>query len=263
VTVGVNPLLRPPMFRRRPFQASHQRPGLLRAIARPLALALLLVGVPAALAVWTLTSSRFALRDLRITSGERVPPAEVAASLAPLRGRHVLLLSLPEVERLLANHRWVEGVEVHKKLPDGLVVQVLERVPVAVLRYQGTLHYVDREGRVIDRADSTTAPAALLLIDGEPDRARAVAAAVTAVESLARGDAPHFRHVLGVELLPGPDLRLRLEALPFAVLVRADRLQPAVARFERLLPKILDRYAGLEAVDLRFSRQIVMKFPEA
>jgi cell division septal protein FtsQ len=157
----------------------------------------------------------------------------------------------------------VEGVEVHKKLPDALVVEVLERIPVAVVRHQGALHYVDREGRVIDRAGGTEVPAALLLIDGEPDRAGAVADAVAAVEALAADGSPLFQTVLGVEMLPGPDLRLRLAALPFAVLVRADRLQPAVARFERLLPKILTRYDGFEAVDLRFSRQIVMKFPEA
>lgn len=263
MTSGVNPLQRPPMFRRRPFQASHQRPGLLRTLLRPLALAVLVVGVPAALAVWVLTSSRFALRDIQITSGERVPPAVVAESLAPLRGRHVLLLSLPEVERLLAKHSWVEGVEVHKKLPDALVVEVLERIPAAVLRHRGTLHYVDREGRIIDRTDASDVPAALLLIDGEPDRRRAVAGAVAAVETLMAGSSPLFETVVGVEMLPGPDLRLRVAALPFAVLVRADRLQPAVARFERLLPKILDRYDGFEAIDLRFSRQIVMTFPEA
>jgi cell division septal protein FtsQ len=259
----MSPLQRPPMFRRRPYRASHRRPGLLRAILRPLTFALLLVGVPAGGVVWALTSSRFALRDIRITSGERVPPSEVAASLAPLRGRHVLLLSLPEVERLLSKHRWVEGVEVHKRLPDALVVQVLERIPAAVLRHEGSLHYVDREGRVIDSAEAGEVPAALLLIDGEPDRRGAVAQAVAAVNTLAAGESPLFSGVMGVEMLPGPDLRLRLASLPFAVLVRSDHLQPAVARFERLLPKILTRYDGFDAVDLRFSRQIVMTFPEA
>lgn len=263
MTPGASPLQRPPMFRRRPFHASHQRPGVWRAVRRPLILALLLVGVPAAAAVWVLTSSRFALRDIRISSGERVPPALVAESLAPLRGRHVLLLSLPEVERLLATHRWVAGIEVHKKLPDALVVEVLERIPAAILRHQGTLHYVDREGRVIDRTEEAETPTAMLVIDGAPDRRHAVADTVAAVEALATGGSPLFRTVLGVEMMPGSDLRLRLAALPFAVLVRSDRLQPAISRFERLLPKILARYDGFEAVDLRFSRQIVMKFPEA
>jgi cell division protein FtsQ len=251
------------MFRRRRFEASHQRPSRLWSILRPIALALVLVGTPSAIAVWTLTSPRFALRDIEIESGERVASEWVARSLEPLRGRHVLLLSLSEVEHLLAGHRWVEGVQVHKKLPNALVVQVLERVPVAVLRHGQGLSYVDRQGRLIDRLDGTEAPGALLLVEGRAEDRSAVAAAVAAVEELAAGDSTLFQVVLTVQILTGPDLELEVAALPFAVLVRADRLQPAVAQFERLLPKILDRYEGLEAVDLRFSRQIVMKFPEA
>jgi cell division protein FtsQ len=258
-----NPLERPPMFRRRPFRASHQRPSLLRILLRPLGLALLLVGTPAALAVWTLTSSRFALHDIEVESGERVAPEWVAQSLEPLRGRHVLLLSLPEVERLLAAHRWVQGVEVRKRLPDALVVQIVERIPVAVIRDARGLSYVDRQGRLIDSLESVEVPAALLLIEGEVGDSAAIAAAVSAVETLSARGSAIFRSVESVELLSGPDLELRVSALPFAVLIRVDRLEPAVDRFERLLPKIRSRYEGLAAVDLRFSRQLVMKFPEA
>ena len=256
-------LNKPPMFRRRRFQASHQRPGLLRSLARPLGLALLLVGLPAAAGVWALTSSRFALADIEVSSGERVPQEWVESSLAPLRGRHTLLLSLPEVEGLLAHHRWVEGVEVHKKLPNALVVQVLERIPVAVARHEGGLHYIDRGGRLIDRLEGDDTPAALLLVEGLTDRSAALTAALAAVDELAQGDSPLFQAVLSVEILTGPDLKLEVADLPFAVFVRVDRLYPAVANLERLLPKITRRYDALEAVDLRFSRQIVMKFPEA
>lgn len=251
------------MFRRRRFQAPRQRPSLLWTFVRPIGLALLLVGTPAAIAVWTLTSPCFALRDIGIESGERVASEWVAQSLEPLRGRHVLLLSLEEVKRLLAGHRWVEGVQVHKILPNALHVQVLERIPVAVMRHEKGLSYVDREGRLIDRLEETDVPAALLLIEGRAEESATVAAAVAAVEELAAGDSPLFQVILGVEILTGLDLELDVAALPFAVLVRSDRLQPAVAQFERLLPKILDRYEGIEAVDLRFSRQIIMKFPEA
>lgn len=263
MTPSPSPLQRSPMYRRRALQTPHQRPGLLWTIVRPISRALLFVGAPAAIAVWILVSPRFALRDIQIESGERVASAWVAQSLEPLRGRHVLLLSLPEVERLLASHRWVEGVQVRKKLPNALHVRILERVPVAVVRDEQGLSYVDRQGRLIDRLEGRSVPAALLLIEGAAEESSTLAAAVAAVESLSTGDSPLFQAILEVEILTGPDLELKVAALPFAVLVRADRLQPAVANFERLLPKILDRYEGIEVVDLRFSRQIVMKFPEA
>lgn len=254
---------KPPMFRRRRFQASHKRPSLLQSLLKPLGLALLLVGAPAAAGVWTLTSPRFALADIEVASGQRVPAEWVIENLEPLRGRHVLLLSLPEVQGLLAGHRWVDGVEVRKRLPNALVVQVLERIPVAVARHDEALHYIDRHGRVIDQFEGGAAPAALLLIEGDTERQPAVRAAVAAVEELAARPSEHFQAVLEVEILSGPDLKLETASLPFSVLVRVDRLYPAVANLEQLLPKITRRYEPLEAVDLRFSRQIVMKFPEA
>lgn len=262
MTRSSNPLERPPMFRRRRFQASHKRPSLFGATLRSLGLALALVGIPAAVVFWALTSPRFALRDIEIASGERVAAEWVAQNLAPLRGRHVLLVSLPEIERLLTSHRWVEGVEVRKRLPDALVVEVLEKIPVAVLRREDGLHYVDRGGRVIDRLAGSDVPAALLLIEGDGGPV-AAAAAIAAVEQLAAGGSLAFEAVHRVALLTGPDIELHATRLPFAVLVRVDRLQPAVATFEQLLPKILRRYEGLLAVDLRFSNQIVMRFPEA
>ncbi|MDH3402291.1 MAG: FtsQ-type POTRA domain-containing protein [Acidobacteriota bacterium] len=262
MTVPGAAIERPPMFRRRRFEASHRRPSVARAILRSFGVAAAIVGIPAAVVFWVLTSPRFALRDLEIASGERVAAQWVADRLAPLRGRHVLLVSLPEIERLLATHRWVAGVEVHKRLPDALVVEVLERVPVAVLRRADGLYYVDRGGDLIDRLAQPEAPAALLLVEGDGGPA-AVAAAIDAVERLAAGGSAVFEAVERVALLTGPDVELHATRLPFAVLVRVDRLQPAVATFERLLPKILRRYEGLQAVDLRFSKQIVIRFPEA
>jgi len=258
-----SPLQRPPMFRRRRFVATHRRPGLVRNLLRPLGMALAIVGAPAALAVWTLTSPHFALADIEVESGRRVPAGWVIENLAPLRGRHVLLLALPEVERLLGGHRWVHGVQVRKKLPNSLVVEVLERIPVAVLRHGEALHYVDSEGLLIDQLESAHIPAALLVIDADPERRSAVAAAVAAIDNLAGRESKLFEAVLTAEVLTGQDVKLHLAGLPFALLVRIDRLDPAVADFERLLPKLMSRYEDIAAVDLRFSRQIVMQFPEA
>lgn len=254
---------RPPMFRRRRFKASHQRPGLLTSILRPLSVAFLVVGLPAGLATWALTSPRFALAEIEVESGDNVSRQWVAESLAPLRGRHVLLLSLPEVEALLDDHQWIAGVAVQKKLPHGLMVRILERIPVAIVSRDDGLHYVDRDGLAIDRLAGDELPAALLLIEGQTGEAAVIAAAVAAIDELAASDSSIFQAVEQIELLGGFDLKLRPIGLPFTVLLRADRLQPAVHRFEQLLPKIIHRYDGLQAVDLRFTRQIVMQFLEA
>lgn len=262
MTPAREPFERPPMFRRRRFDASHRRPGLLRAVIRPLALALLLVGPPAVAGFWVLTSPRFELKSIQIATGDRVAEAWIAENLEQLRGRHVLLLSLPEVEGLLAGHRWVEGVEVSKKLPDALVVQVLERIPSGMLRSGGSRHYVDRSGRVIDRVEPGAQPA-LLLIDAAMTDHVAIAAALTAAEALQGRASSLFAQVEAVEVLRGADLKLTIRGLSYAVLVRPAQLEPAVTQFEELQSEIERRFGGFVAVDLRYHRQIVMQFPEA
>lgn len=250
------------MFRRRRFVASHRRPGLWRLVVRPVLIAAVAAGAPLGAAVWLSTSPRFELSTIHIATGERVPAAWAARNLQSLRGRHTLLLSLDEVEGLLADHRWVEGVEVSKRLPDALLVEILERVPVAVVRDRGVESYVDRAGEVIDVVAPDGAPE-LLRIDAREPVAEAVATAVRTIDEL-RGVARRLhQRIERVELLAGSDLELRLVDRPYALLVRPGRLQPTVSRFERLQPEIERRFGDFDAVDLRFHRQIVLQFPEA
>ncbi len=253
---------RPPMFRRRRFDASHRRPGWIRSILRPLTLAVIIVGLPVGAATWALQSPRFELSTVRIATGERVPMEWVAENLEPLRGRHLLLLSLAEVEGLLGDHRWIDGVEVSKKLPDALVVRILERIPAAIQRAEDGRHYVDREGRRIDRVGQIVL-AGLVTIDAPVARSSAIAGAIHAIETLAARDSAMFAGIATAQLVDGTDLRVEVAGLPYDLLLRPDRLEPAVSRFLELRSRIEERFEGFSAVDLRYHRQIVMQFPEA
>lgn len=248
----------PSPFRRRRFVASHRRRSPLRMLARPFLTALLLVGLPVAGGAWVITSPRFLLNDIVISGTSRVQPSEVGQALQPLQGKHLLLVSLTDVEGRLSENRWIEGANLRKRMPDSLVVEVKERQPVMLLRRDEGLFYVDRSGTVIDLYDPAR-EADLLLLSVAPG-ARLEVEPALAVAAELELVAPDWASGLSeVEVLGGDDFRLFTAALPFPVLVSLGGVGRQVRKFREVMPEIARRYDRVSAVDLRFSRQIVIQ----
>ncbi|TNF71029.1 MAG: FtsQ-type POTRA domain-containing protein [Acidobacteria bacterium] len=246
-------------YRRRRFVKSHHRRSLWVALLKPLAAAVLLVGIPAAAGMWILRSPRFVLRDLEVTAGERVTSAWVAAELERYRGQHLLWLSLNDIEGRLLRHAWIGGAEIRKQLPDGLVVNVIERVPVALLRHDGEIFYVDSAGREIEKLDSRETAPDLVVIDVSDPRLVSVSQAMTVISDLDRV-APEWKAGLAEMRVLGPrDFRLQTDSVPFPLLVSTGRVEAGILNLRRFLPEILRRYGEVAAVDLRFSGQVVIQ----
>jgi cell division septal protein FtsQ len=66
-----------------------------------------------------------------------------------------------------------------------------------------------------------------------------------------------------IDVVDEDDYQLRVEGLPCPLLVRGSRLADNLVRFEQLLPELRRRYPALAAVDLRFSRRIVVQLAPA
>ena len=248
----------PSPFRRRRFAAPHRRRSLLVMLARPFLTALLLVGLPVAGGAWVVTSPRFLLSNIVVSGTSRVQTSEVGEALEPLRGRHILLVSLADVESRLAEHRWIEGANLRKRMPDSLVVEVQERQPVMLLRRDEGLFYVDRSGTVIDLYDPAR-ETDLLLLSIAPGARLEVGSALAVAAELDLV-APEWALGLSeVEVLGGDDFRLFTAALPFPVLVSLGGVGKQVRKLREVLPEITRRYDRVAAVDLRFSRQIVIQ----
>ncbi len=258
--MSVEPRLdRPLPFRRRRFAAPHRRRRLALRLLVPLAGAIVAVGVPAALAWWALTGSEFAIREITVVGTGRVSAEWVLERLAPLEGRHLLLLGLEEVEPLLADEPWIQAVTVAKEPPGGLVVRVDERRPAALLRRGDGLFYLDGRGAVIAPFDARGDASGLLVVS-VAEGARLDLERVLALAGELERLHPEWAAGLSeIEVANGRDYRLHTEALPFALFVSEESLEPAARRLPRLVKEILRRYPGTGAVDARFTNQIVIQ----
>jgi len=82
-----------------------------------------------------------------------------AMPLVDLDGTRQRLLGLP----------WIREARVSRRLPDTLVIEVIERVPVAVWQQQGRFHLVDAEGVVLEPVGSAM-PDLIRLIGPDANR---------------------------------------------------------------------------------------------
>lgn len=249
----------PSTFRRREFRAPHRRPRMAWRLVKPLATALLLVGVPAATAYWVLYHPSFALRTVAVEATGRVTAEWVEGRLAPLIGQPLLLVRLADVEARLSVHPWVGGLTVSKELPRGLSVQVTERKPAAILTAGDESHWVDAAGRRIAALDPETGPSDLLRISAPAAGAADVAAVLDAAAEARAVGAAWADAIDAIEVSAVGDLRLHSPELPFPLLVRPQGLEAALRPLPRYLDEIVRRFPDAGAVDLRFVHRIVIQ----
>ncbi|HEV7507239.1 MAG TPA: FtsQ-type POTRA domain-containing protein [Thermoanaerobaculia bacterium] len=253
-------------FRRRGTPPRRRRKSLLLSLLRPLTIAVVVVALPSGLVLWVLTAPLFRLRTVEVGGpARRVAPAWVRQVLAPLQGRNLVRLSLADATARLQSNPWIEKVEIEKELPAALRVKLAERRPVALLLSGQNLAYADTAGRPI--APVTTPgeleearKGGLLVVsfvrEAHPD---GVGAALKVAAELGRVQPDWAAKLAQIEVLGEEDFRLHTDALPFPLLVTAGQVGPKVTRLVELLPELTQRYSRIEAVDLRFSRRIVVQ----
>jgi cell division protein FtsQ len=99
------------------------------------------------------------LVDAVVTDELRRAAAEAGSAKAPQA-----LVSVSEIRRRLLDYGWVKDARVSRRLPDTLVIDIVERTPAALWQNQGQLALIDSEGVVLDRVPVDKMPDLPLLI---------------------------------------------------------------------------------------------------
>jgi hypothetical protein len=264
----IAPIQAPEEFRRSGAPPRRRRRNPVLALLRPLAVSLLLVAMPAALVTWVLASSRFDLREVVVEAGTpRIPAEALRAAVAPFEGGNLVLLPLGSVEAALRRNPWVDTVEVAKELPDRLRVEVTERKPVALLVKGAGLVYADEKGRPIAPVEDPekarrTGLVVVAFAHPQLSPSDGVGGALEVAGELGRVQPSWAGALSKIEVLGEQDFRLHTGALRFPLLVTRGQVGPKVKRLTELLPELDRRYPAIQAVDLRFSRRIVVQ-PES
>lgn len=85
-----------------------------------------------------------------IVEGNKVIPDEKIIELANVKiGERIANLNLSEIRARIEKHKFVKYADVYTNLPDFLVIEIVEREPIAMVIYNSKIYYVDSDGFVI------------------------------------------------------------------------------------------------------------------
>jgi len=192
------------------------------------------------------------VRDIEVEGRETTDAATIMAALAADRGTPILAVSPSRAKEKLESLPWVRSAAIERRLPDTLMVRLVERHPLAVWQHAGKHELIDREGAVIPVKDLTRfARLPTVVGDDAPSHANAL------IDMLAREPELAARVTAAVRV---DDRRWNLR-VDNAIDVLLPETNPAeawarLAELERA-DRLLQR--DIQAVDMRLPDRLVLR----
>lgn len=106
----------------------------------------------------------FAVKRVDVVGIHNMDSAPVYQIALGQESRAMPLVDVGEIREQLLQYGWVKDARVSRRLPDTLVVDIVERTPTALWQDSDRLALIDSEGVVIDRVAVTQMPDLPLLI---------------------------------------------------------------------------------------------------
>ena len=127
----------------------------------------------------------FRVRGYEINGLNNMARAPIDAAVAEQVGRAQPMVDVGGIRERLLHYGWVKDARVSRRLPDTLVIDIVERRPAALWQDRERLALIDREGVVLDRVRIDQMPDLPLLIGpGANGRAEQLDRLMTSVPTL-------------------------------------------------------------------------------
>jgi cell division protein FtsQ len=112
----------------------------------------------------------FTMRRVEINGARRVPRLAVYNIAFDQPGMAMPLVDLAATRQRLLRFGWIKDARVSRRLPDTLVVDIVERVPTAIWQHDGQLSLVDAEGAILERVRVESMPDLPLVVGPAANR---------------------------------------------------------------------------------------------
>ncbi|HWP59628.1 MAG TPA: FtsQ-type POTRA domain-containing protein [Candidatus Acidoferrales bacterium] len=206
-----------------------------------------------------LNHAYFSVREIKVSSGERLGGSEIVAMAGLTHGMNLWRLDTGRMERAIARHPWVKRAQVRREFPHRVVIRVEERTAKALL-FLGGFYYIDEDGHVFQQIkEGERADLPLLSgLDWEelgyhstPEKIRA---ALRLSERLAER-----RLTVSEMQFTRAGLVVYLAAYPVALYAGWGDWEAKLAKLDRVLAEWRGKEAYLESLNLSFENQVVLR----
>lgn len=195
----------------------------------------------------------FTIAQVVVEGRVKTPEPLLRAAIGATPGAPILDYRLDAARARIESINWVQAATVERRLPDTIVVRLVERRPFAVWQYEGKFRLIDRDGQVVTDSDVATFAGQLPLVVG----AGAPAATAALMDALAQQPGIEAR-VLAAVRVGERRWNLRLKSGTDVLLPEGAETQ-ALAKLAELQAQhaLLDR--PLQAIDLRLPDRFVFR----
>ena len=115
----------------------------------------LLVGIIAGGITFALTSPIFNINDINVINNVTIP-SDTIVSLSELKpGENIFKFYKGNVIDKIKENPYVESVEIHRKLPSTIEIDVTERVATYNVDYMGKYAYINTQGYILEISDDS------------------------------------------------------------------------------------------------------------
>jgi cell division protein FtsQ len=159
-------------------------------------LALLTVGVVGTAAWLVFFSSVLGVREIQVVGNLGLPAQRIQQVAGVAEGKPLATVDLAEVEDRIGRIPQIESVVVSRGWPGTLLVEIVEREPVAVVQVGLKFALMDRHGVVTEIRDVAPPALPVLRVDRPGPTDPATAAALTVMGALPADLAPRVAEVL-------------------------------------------------------------------
>ncbi len=241
--------------------------------ARALALAMTFVAVGAGLGIgaksawtWVTHTPRLAIKEIVVRTGDRVGEAEVRRLADVALGDNVIAFRLRECVQAIELHPWVKRASVMRELPDRVVIEILERDPVAVIAL-GALYYVDDEGEIFKKVlpgEAIDYPAFTGItlseaVDDKESVAALLSLGIEVVELSRDSLILPWAEVSEVRLEPGRGATVVRASDGVRIVLGRGELGDKWMRVERALVELGDETEKVAELDLNFESRVTVR----
>ncbi|MEQ1510357.1 MAG: cell division protein FtsQ/DivIB [Sphingopyxis sp.] len=196
----------------------------------------------------------FSVKRVEVVGANRIDRLHVYDIALNQQDRSMAAFSLSEVRSELLRYGWVADARVSRRLPDTLVIDLVERSPVAVWQNRGGYTLIDGNGRLLPGVDAASMPGLPILVGQH-------APSQMSKLELLLGSAPALRPRLAGASWVGNrrwDLHFKTgETL--ALPDDAERAEAALIEFARMdgVNRLLGR--GVQRFDMRIADRFVLR----
>ncbi|MDK2761714.1 MAG: FtsQ-type POTRA domain-containing protein [Sphingopyxis sp.] len=106
----------------------------------------------------------FQVKKVEVVGADRIDRLKVYDIALAQKDRSMAAVDLDDVRGDLMKYGWIKDARVSRRLPDTLVVDIVERTPAAIWQHSGRLSLIDEKGVVLEPVSVGTMPDLPLVI---------------------------------------------------------------------------------------------------